>query len=139
MKKIDIVIAILSVERIFTFYGKELNEISKMEFFEIIYFDCTEAVKVIIGEDFFGEYYDENVLSFIEGWEDEIEFRLKMLEWDSTLQEEISSEQKELVLEILLKIKADLQLNLSILNDNGVYFWWLDKEDLLNEILKKLS
>lgn len=126
-------------EQGFRLYGRELEDAVGIDFFEILDFDCSEAVKVIIGDDFFGENYYDNTDRFIEGWENEQEMKLKMLGWDISLAEEISSEQKSIVLEKLLKAKENLYSKISKLKEYGVYFSYLEELDLLAQLQQELS
>lgn len=96
------------------------------------------AVKAIIGEDFFGENYVENSSDFIEEWCTEEEMTLRMLEWDASLNEVISSEQKSIVITELIKVRDYLQSSISRLNEKGVYFRGLDEMRPLEDILEEL-
>lgn len=139
MRKIDLIIEILLQEQHYYFYGSEFKD-TGMEFFEVLKFDCSKAVKAIIGDDFFGENYIYNVDPLIYGREGEEEFRIKMIGWDTKLAETISIEQKSIVIEELLIVKKNLQSQISILNDEcGVHFWRIEKENLLGELLEELS
>lgn len=125
-------------EQHFRLYGRELEDAAGIEFFEILNFNCVEAVEAIIGDDFFGDYYDENTDGIIEGWESEEEMRLKMLEWDISLAEEIVSEQKTIVLEKLLKAKEKLYFRVSKLKEYGVQFSYIEEVDLLAQLVDEL-
>lgn len=126
-------------EQHFRLYGYELYDATGMEIFEILNFNCTEAVAAIIGGDFFGDYYDENADSFIEGKNDVREMRLKMLDYDISLNEEISSKQKSTVIEELLKAKKQLYSKVSKLREYGVHFSYLEEVDLLAQLVDELS
>ncbi|ARJ20993.1 hypothetical protein B7492_06990 [Bacillus mycoides] len=139
MRKIDIVMEIWKTERKFFFYGYEVCNNTGIEFFEVITeFDLSAAVKVIIGEDLFGGCYEENVGTFIDGRYTEAEMELKMLEWDSTLEEQISTEQKSVVIGELIKGRECLRTQISKLNENGVHFRGLEEMRILEDLLEKL-
>ncbi|MBP1080779.1 hypothetical protein ACFFJQ_14315 [Bacillus capparidis] len=139
MRKIDIIVKILLEEQIFYLYGSELCKNTGIEFFEVFDFNCANAVKAIIGEDFFGENYCYNIDPFIEGWRSKEDFEIKMLEWDITLIEEISLKQKSDVIEELVKVKRELYSKISNLNEYGVYFRGIEEEKLLEKLLEQLS
>ncbi|MGW5955751.1 hypothetical protein [Bacillus mycoides] len=139
MRKIDVVMEIWKEEREFFFYGHEFWDNTGIEFFEVITgFELSAAVKVIIGEDFFGEYYEENAGAFIEGRYTEVEMELKMLEWDSTLEEQISAEQKSVVIGELIKGRECLRTHISKLNESGVHFRGLEEMRIMEDLLGKL-
>lgn len=139
MRRIDVITEILLQEQVFYFLGEKFND-TRLEFSEVLAFDCSKAVKAIIGDDFFGENYIYNVDSFIYGCESEEEFRLKMLGWDAKLADTISVEQKSIVIEELLTVKEDLQSQITELNHiYGVHFWGIEGEDLLGKLLEELS
>ncbi|WP_242224705.1 hypothetical protein [Bacillus cereus group sp. BfR-BA-01380] len=139
MRKIDVVMEIWKEEREFFFYGNEISDNTGIEFFEVFTeFELSAAVRAIIGEDFFGEYYGENVGPFIGGRYTEAEMELKMLEWDSTLEEQISAEQKAVVVGELIKERECLRIHISKLNESGIHFRRLEEMPLLEDLLEKL-
>jgi hypothetical protein len=139
MRRIDVIMAIWKEEQEFRFYGYEFWDNTGIEFFEVFRnFDLSSAVKVIIGEDFFGDDYTVNADAFIDGWVTEEEMELRMLGWDATLAEEISPEQKAVVIKELSRVREDLQARISELNENGVYFRGLMEMQLLKDLLKEL-
>jgi hypothetical protein len=135
LKKIDLVMGILLEEKNFRLLGRDFDHMKGIDFFEIFDFDCSDAIKSIIGYDFFGENYYDNVDPYIEGHYSEEEFKLRVLEWDITLQEEITPELKSVVFEKLLKEKRDLELKIKELYAYGVIFINIHIESFFDEIL----
>lgn len=139
MRKIDVVMAIWKEEREFYSHGMDVMDNTGMDFFEIIKgFDLKSAVVAIIGEGFFGENYIYNAGAFIERRDTEEEMELKMLEWDSTLEEQISIEQKSVVIGELIKGRECLRNQISKLNESGVHFRELEEMRILEDLLEKL-
>ncbi|UOY93156.1 hypothetical protein MUG87_03210 [Ectobacillus sp. JY-23] len=138
IKKIDLFMKVLREQYHFHQHDIEILENTGISLAEVFSdFNLLSVTESIIRPQF-SEAYKKLVNDFLA---DEIEgekLESKMLELDTTLAEEISLEQKYVVIKQLSKVREDLQCRLSELRDNGIYFKDLDEEQLLVDLLKEL-
>lgn len=138
MRKIDIFMKILKEQYRFYQHSAEFGENTGLNLSEIFSdFNLSRATELIIKSELHWKRCKELISSFLtdEMGEEELEYR--MLGVDATLVEAISLEQKSAVIKELSKVRGDLQLRISELDDNGVYFRDLDGEQLLMDLLKE--
>ncbi|MCC2541639.1 hypothetical protein [Bacillus thuringiensis] len=139
MRKKDLFIKVLKEQFRFYQYCTDLRESTGMNLGETFSdFNPLRTTVLIIKSEFHWERYRELINLFLI---DEIggeELKYRMLGIDTTLAEEISLEQKSVVIKELSKVRVDLQLKIEELDDNGVYFRDLDGGQLLVDLLKEL-
>ncbi|MGE7892309.1 hypothetical protein ACQKNG_02750 [Bacillus cereus] len=139
MRKMDLFIKVLKEQFRFYQYCTDLRESTGMKLGETFSdFNPLRTTVLIIKSEFHWERYRELIHLFLtdEIGGEELEYR--MLGVDTTLAEEISLEQKSVVIKELSKVRLDLQLRIAELDDNGVYFRDLDGGQLLVDLLKEL-
>ncbi|MCU5172097.1 hypothetical protein [Bacillus paranthracis] len=139
MRKVDLLIKVLKEQYRFYKHSTDFFENTGMNLTEVFSdFNLSRAVELIIKSELHWKRCKELINLFLtdEIGEEELEYR--MLGVDTTLAEEISLEQKSVVIKELSKVKVDLQLRISELDDNGVYFRDLYGEQLLVDLLKEL-
>lgn len=139
MRKMDLFIKVLKEQFRFYQYCTDLRESTGMNLGETFSdFNPLRTTVLIIKSEFHWERYRELINLFLidEIGGEELEYR--MLGIDTTLAEEISLEQKSVVIKELSKVRVDLQLKIEELDDNGVYFRDLDGGQLLVDLLKEL-
>ncbi|MDA2261053.1 hypothetical protein PDM99_12250 [Bacillus cereus group sp. Bc200] len=139
MRKIDIFMKILKEQYHFYQRSAEFGENTGLNLSEIFSdFNLSRATEIISKSELHWKRCKELINLFLtdEIGEEELEYR--MLGVDTTLAEEISLEQKSAVIKELSKVRVDLQLRISELDDNGVYFRDLDGEQLMVDLLKEL-
>jgi len=139
MRKIDIFIKILKEQYRFYQHSADLEENTGLNLSEIFSdFNLSRATELIIKSELHWKRCKGLINLFLtdEIGEEELEYR--MLGVDTTLAEEISLEQKSAVIKELSKVREDLQIRISELDDNGVYFRDLDWEQLLMDLLEEL-
>ncbi|HDR8341974.1 TPA: hypothetical protein QC216_004425 [Bacillus cereus] len=139
MRKMDLFIKVLKEQFRFYQYCTDLRESTGMNLGETFSdFNPLRTTLLIIKSEFYWERYRELIHLILtdEIGREELEYR--MLGVDTTLAEEISLEQKSVVIKELSKVRLDLQLRIAELDDNGVYFRDLDGGQLLVDLLKEL-
>ncbi|MGH0518769.1 hypothetical protein [Bacillus toyonensis] len=139
MRKMDLFMKVLKEQSRFYQYSTDFWENTGVSLGEIFSdFNPIRTTVLIIKSELHWERYKEMINLFLtdEIGEEELEYR--MLGVDTTLAEEISLEQKSVVIKELSKVRVDLQLRISELDDNGVYFRDLDGGQLLVDLLKEL-
>lgn len=139
MREMDLFMKVLKEQSRFYQYSTDFWENTGVSLGEIFSdFNPIRTTVLIIKSELHWERYKEMINLFLtdEIGEEELEYR--MLGVDTTLAEEISLEQKSVVIKELSKVRVDLQLRISELDDNGVYFRDLDGGQLLVDLLKEL-
>ncbi|PFW57018.1 hypothetical protein COL13_13190 [Bacillus cereus] len=139
MRKMDLFMKVLKEQQRFYQYSTDLGESTGLNLSEVFPdFNLLKIIELIVDFDLHGECYKELVNLFLTGEIQEEELEYKMLELDATLTEEICSEELFAIIKKLSELREDLQLRISELDDNGVYFRDLDVEQLLVDLLEKL-
>ncbi|MCU5588896.1 hypothetical protein OCB75_21470 [Bacillus cereus] len=139
MRKMDLFMKVLKEQSRFYQYSTDFWENTGVSLGEIFSdFNPIRTTVLIIKSELHWERYKELINFFLTDEIGEEELEDRMLGVDTTLAEEISLEQKSVVIKELSKVRVDLQLRISELDDNGVYFRDLDGGQLLVDLLKEL-
>ncbi|PEQ48788.1 hypothetical protein CN473_23155 [Bacillus thuringiensis] len=139
MRKMDLFMKVLKEQSRFYQYSIDFWENTGVSLGEIFSdFNPIRTTVLIIKSELHWERYKELINLFLTDEIGEKELEYRMLGVDTTLAEEISLEQKSVVIKELSKVRVDLQLRISELDDNGVYFRDLDGGQLLVDLLKEL-
>ncbi|MGV2488037.1 UNVERIFIED_CONTAM: hypothetical protein FOS07_29645 [Bacillus mycoides] len=139
MRKMDLFMKVLKEQSRFYQYSTDFWENTGVSLGEIFSdFNPIRTTALIIKSELQWERCKELITLFLTDKIGEEELGYRMLGVDTTLAEEISSEKVSAAIKELSKIREDLQLRISELDDNGVYFRDLDEEQLLVDLIEEL-
>jgi hypothetical protein len=123
MKRIDYLVEVLKLSKAFDRASEELNKTLGSLLYDIYEELSLEELHIIYSEDMlFGNQLYENLLSFIDGVENEDSFRQRCFDSNPEINKEILEEEKQLLLRCIKDKEQAVEKRYDELAEIGILF-----------------
>ena len=123
MKRIDYLVEVLKLSKVFDQAFKELNKTLGSLLYDIYEELSLEELHSVYSEDMlFGNQLYENLLSFIDGVENEDSFRQRCFDSNPEIDKEITKEEKQLLLRCIKDKEQAVEKRYNELAEIGILF-----------------